>query len=244
MTLTDSRGIAESRRFVVVLAAMLAGLSHCGAASDHSQAGWLEGPARAAPDGGAAVGVRGAGPDRRPPAGGWPPLAPEEPPIVLTLGPRPAPEPGPADSPEPAPPWIKDICADSRPHVASALGEYYSFDTESRATLAELALEPPTADAAFLADVGPGYWGPTDIDGDGADDQVMRFTTIDFWSHLFFLRRGDCLRYAGLLEGFQIELTRTKGGAVRARVHTYPIGPNSRVDPYVWDGSSFQLAAQ
>ena len=87
-------------------------------------------------------------------------------------------------------------------------------------------------EGAFLGDAGVGYWGPADIDGDGVVDRVMRFTSVDFWSHFLFLKKGDCLRYIGSLEGYQIEITRAKGATPRARVYTYPIGPNSRVETY------------
>lgn len=88
--------------------------------------------------------------------------------------------------------------------------------------------------------IGVGYWGAADIDGGGADDRILRYTSTDFWSHFLFLKKGECFRFAGSLEGYQIEVTRAKGATPRARVHTYPIGPSSRVEAYSWNGACFQ----
>ncbi|MFO0547538.1 MAG: hypothetical protein U0271_04065 [Polyangiaceae bacterium] len=134
---------------------------------------------------------------------------------------------------------LDDVCADSQRRLKQAIGSYTDVETSARATVADLQPEPPRTDADFLSNSGSGYWGPTDIDGDGVEDRVMVFTSVDFWSHFVFLKKGGCLRYAGTLEGYQIELKRTKGGAIRARVYTYPIGPGSSVDAYVWNGSAF-----
>jgi len=164
----------------------------------------------------------------------------DEPPIALSLSSSPPAKVEPPPAPNPDELRIEDVCSDSRRRLAEALGRYpRGLEDSTPATVADLELEPPQTDSAFLDDVGPGYWGPTDIDGDGADDRMLRFTTVDFWSHVILLKKGDCWRYAGLLEGYQVEITRGKGGSPRARVHTYPVGPNSRVDAYRWSGSAF-----
>lgn len=172
-------------------------------------------------------------------------IAPEEPPVVLTLPPSTSAtaESPPDEPPDPDALTAEQICLDSRQRALDAVGRFTIFDSDRRATLADLSIERPRTEDAFLDDVGPGYWGPADIDGDGVEDRVMRFTSVDFWSHHLFLKKGDCLRYAGSLEGYQIEVTRAKGGSPRARVFTYPIGPDSRVDTYGWNGASFQSRA-
>lgn len=166
----------------------------------------------------------------------------EEPPIVLTLDP-PSPTASASEGRPTEAPAIRidEICADGRAPALEAIGQYRpDFEHPDKATLADLELESPRTDAAFLDNVGPGYWGPVDIDGDGVDDRIMRLTSVDFWSHFFFMRKGGCLRYIGVLEGYQVEVTRPKGVSPRARVHTYPIGPDSRVDAYAWNGAFFQ----
>lgn len=169
-----------------------------------------------------------------------PPSEPEEPPLALSLGPTP-----PAiESPPPVDPdalRVEELCADSRSRVVQAVSRLWDVERGAHATLEDLEPEPPRTDGAFLGDVGPGYWGPADVDGDGADDRVMRYSSVDSWSHFFFLKKGKCLSYAGKLDGYQVEISRAKGRPTRARVHTYPIGPSSRVETHAWSGSSFRL---
>ena len=124
----------------------------------------------------------------------------------------------------------------------------YPKDIEDRSKgsvrAGDLEREAPNKEGPFgLGGSGSGYWGPTDIDSDGVEDLVLGHTSVDFWSHLFFVRRGGCFAFAGYVEAYQVELGPLAGGRREARVLTYPIGPIARIEAYRWTGKAFEKKA-
>ncbi|APR76059.1 Hypothetical protein A7982_01406 [Minicystis rosea] len=184
-------------------------------------------------------------------------------PVTLTVAPPPAAQtvtsspsavaPSPSSEPSPenareAPPLRElDVCADDRASVAALLGKYPK-DVEDRSKgsvgIGDLEREAPNKEEPFgIGSSGSGHWGPTDIDGDGVDDLVLGYTSVDFWSHLYFVRRGSCFAFAGYIEGYQVELGPLVGGRRDVRVLAYPIGPIARIEAYRWTGKAFQKKA-
>jgi hypothetical protein len=174
---------------------------------------------------------------------------------ATTAAPEPSVEPTPVTPAEdersplfPAPlPALRmsDVCPAERPALDAVL-KAYPKDIEDRgrgsATVEDLSAVAPVRDAKFGDRSGiAGYWGPTDLDGDGAEDLILEYTSVDFWSRLFFLRREGCFAYAGFAEGYQVELSRGPSGA-GVRVLTYPIGPASRIEQLQWNGRELRRA--
>jgi hypothetical protein len=139
------------------------------------------------------------------------------------------------------------VCAERRAALDALLGQYpKDFEDRSKGnvTVADLALESPKREGTFGDPAaGSGYWGATDIDGDGVQDRVLRYESIDFWSYIFFVRRGGCLAFAGFIEAYQVQLVPLPGGLRNARALLYPTGPAQRIQAYRWTGTAFEKKA-
>ncbi|NUP06897.1 MAG: hypothetical protein HOW73_12665 [Polyangiaceae bacterium] len=175
---------------------------------------------------------------------------PPVPTVVATLSAAPSspatapsePEPEPTAEVERDPRAITsaEVCPATKDALLAVLRGYpKDFENASLGSVRvdDLHPEDRRADGTFGETAeGPGYWGPIDFDSNGVEDRVLNYTSVDFWSYLFFIRKSDCWAFSGYLEGYQVELA-DKGKS--ARVLTYPIGPDARIETYRFDGSRF-----
>jgi hypothetical protein len=137
---------------------------------------------------------------------------------------------------------MKDVCADSQAALGETLKKYKKdFEQPALGPPTVEDLEPvvmKTAGKLGSTDAGSGVWGPADLDGDGAEDRVMEHGGIDSWNYLVFFRKGECWSYAGVLDGYQVEFTRTKAGGLSARMYVFPAGP-APIETYKHVGKKF-----
>ncbi len=70
---------------------------------------------------------------------------------------------------------------------------------------------------------------------------MLTHGSVDFWRHIWFIRDGDCLRFVGFVDGYQIALAPSRHHGVRdIRAHTYPL--RGVTETHRYDGSAFKRA--
>jgi hypothetical protein len=100
-------------------------------------------------------------------------------------------------------------------------------------------VKPSPAGHVGALELGAGFLGSQDVDGDGRMDLVLLFTSVDYWSWFLFRREPGCTRFVGTVEGYQVELLPSKHHGMRdVMVWTYPL--QGRAERLVFDGSAYK----
>lgn len=178
--------------------------------------------------------------------------SPEAAPAPVREAPAPDPEPAPSADEGGAgacvprgPPLPLPLCQQSRARLEALLAEYDEAERSLGGVVRcqPLAVEDleevrPSKLRFGDLDLGPGFFGDPDIDGDAKPDVIRLFTSVDYWGWLLFVRDRGCLRFVDSVYAYQLEPLQSRHHGVRdLRVLTYPV--QGRIEKRKFDGKAY-----